>query len=159
MTASLPPLSSVIATPAPTHHDHPAKAQAVAAELKVWKSWRGMRSQRGESNPEKQVGKAWKVDKQAAAQGLMATSGPTVRASQPCLTTTQAQVTNRTVLLLSVCMLFLFSISCQAVEKEVSTLHCKLVLHLDRFAATCYQNFLLLLLHRSEKEWRLNEST
>ena len=98
MTASLPPLSSVIATPAPTHHDHPAKAQAVAAELKVWKSWRGMRSQRGESNPEKQVGKAWKVDKQAAAQGLMATSGPTVRASQPCLITTQAQVANRMVL-------------------------------------------------------------
>ena len=60
MTASLPPLLSVITTLAPTHPDHPAKAQAVAAELKVWKSWRGMRSQRGESNPENQVGKGWK---------------------------------------------------------------------------------------------------
>ena len=55
MSASLPHVLSVIAN---THHDlaHPAKAQAVAAELNVWKSWRGMRSsQRGES--EKQVGK------------------------------------------------------------------------------------------------------
>ena len=66
MTASLPPLLSVITTLAPTHPDHPAKAQAVAAELKVWKSWRGMRSQRGESNPENQVGKGWKGDKQGA---------------------------------------------------------------------------------------------
>ena len=119
MTASLPPLSSVIATPAPTHHDHPAKAQAVAAELKVWKSWRGMRSQRGESNPEKQVGKAWKVDKQAAAQGLMATSGPTVRASQPCLST-QTQVTNGMVLLLLVCMHLVLLLSGEQ-EKEVFT--------------------------------------
>ena len=100
MTASLPPLSSVTATPAPTHHDHPAKAQAVAAELKVWKSWRGMRSQRGNSNPENQVGKQGvDIEHRTAAQGLMATSGPTVRASQPCLNT-QAQVTNRMVLLL-----------------------------------------------------------
>ena len=96
MTAFLPPLSSVIAT---TQYDQPAKAQAVAAELKVWKRWRGMRSQRGNSNPENQVGKPGVDFKQAAAQGLMATSGPTVRASQPCLTT-QAQVTNRMVLLL-----------------------------------------------------------
>ena len=106
MTASLPPLLSVIATPAPTHHDHPAKAQAVAAELKVWKSWRGMRSQRGDV-PENQVGK------QVAGQG------PTVRASQPCLST-QTQVTNGMVLLLLVCMHLVLLLSGEQ-EKEVFT--------------------------------------
>ena len=85
---------------------HPAKAQAVAAELKVWKSWRSQRSSQSRPTssafPENQVGKQVGSDaKQRAAQGLMATSGPTVRASQPCLITTQAQVANRMVLPLS----------------------------------------------------------
>ena len=92
------------------HHchpdDHPAKAQAVAAELKVWKSWRGMRSQRGDV-PENQVGK------QVAGQG------PTVRASQPCLST-QTQVTNGMVLLLLVCMHLVLLLSGEQ-EKEVFT--------------------------------------
>ena len=86
--------------------DHPAKAQAVAAELKVWKSWRGMRSQRGDV-PENQVGK------QVAGQG------PTVRASQPCLST-QTQVTNGMVLLLLVCMHLVLLLSGEQ-EKEVFT--------------------------------------
>ena len=75
----------------------------MAAELKVWKSWRSQRSSQSKPTsstfPENQVGKQVGSDaKQRAAQGLMATSGPTVRASQPCLITTQAQVANRMVL-------------------------------------------------------------
>ena len=100
-----PPLLSFIATTAILMIiDHPAKAQAVAAELKVWKSWRGMRSR---DVPENQVGK------QVAGQG------PTVRASQPCLST-QTQVTNGMVLLLLVCMHLVHLLSGEQ-EKEVFT--------------------------------------
>ena len=82
---------------------HPAKAQAVAAELKVWKSWRSQRTSQSKPTsstfPENQVGKQGGKDplKQRAAQGLMQTLEPTVRASQPCLNT-QAQVANIMVL-------------------------------------------------------------
>ena len=82
---SFPPTTIICYAQAPLI-DHPAKAQAVAAELKVWKSWREMRGQDS---------RGVHVGKKQPMTTTMATSA--VRASQPCLNT-QAQVTNRMVL-------------------------------------------------------------